>query len=236
MLIGRFRLGQAARLEVDVEMALARPVDAIGPMQPGVEPLRGIRRGHLPGEHEAHLVEEGARILLGREIAALPPPIGPGASEPVEDLLAGTLRAEALTLGEGLERVFIGNRPPEPGGNVILLDALERPRHTGAAEIFLRQHIASDLAPRVWNLDGVHVEDDRAVRIADFARRFAERNVRVRRLSGLREATFHPHDMPHLFGHNNPLRREALLIRDCRCLTPRLRPLIDLPAGTPREI
>src|ERR1700722_12282928 len=40
MLVGGRRLRQLAGFEIDVEMALARPVDAISPMQAGVEPLR----------------------------------------------------------------------------------------------------------------------------------------------------------------------------------------------------
>jgi hypothetical protein len=50
--------------EVDVEVALAGAVDAIGPVQAGVEPLRRVRRDHLGGQHVAQLVEEGAGVLL----------------------------------------------------------------------------------------------------------------------------------------------------------------------------
>ena len=92
MLVGGGRLHELAGLVVDVEMALARAVDAIGPMQAGVEPLRRVRRHHLHRQHVAVLVEEGLRVGLGGEIAALPAPIGPGAGEPVEHLLAGRLR------------------------------------------------------------------------------------------------------------------------------------------------
>ena len=44
MLVGRLRLGQLARAIVDVGVALAGTVDAIGPVQAGVEPLRRVRR------------------------------------------------------------------------------------------------------------------------------------------------------------------------------------------------
>ena len=40
MLIGAGRTGQLASLEIDIEMSLAWAVDAIGPVQAGVEPLR----------------------------------------------------------------------------------------------------------------------------------------------------------------------------------------------------
>ena len=65
--VGRRRPGQLAGFEVDIVVALARPVDAIGPMHPGVEPLRRVRRGHLARQHETHLVEKGPRVGLGVE-------------------------------------------------------------------------------------------------------------------------------------------------------------------------
>src|SRR5579872_2462866 len=74
MLVSRFRLGELARLPVDIIMALARTIDAIGPMKAGVEPLRRVRRDHLFGEHVAQLVEEGGGVFLATEIAALPAP------------------------------------------------------------------------------------------------------------------------------------------------------------------
>src|SRR6202040_403209 len=86
MLVGRLRLDEFLGLVVDIIMALAWPIDAIGPMEPGIEPLRRIGRRHLTRQHEAQLVEEGGRIRFRVEILAFPPPIGPGAGEPVEDL------------------------------------------------------------------------------------------------------------------------------------------------------
>ena len=41
VLVGALGLDQLAGLEIDIEVALARAVDAIGPMKAGVEPLRG---------------------------------------------------------------------------------------------------------------------------------------------------------------------------------------------------
>ena len=78
-------------------MTLAGPIDAIGPIEAGIEPLRAVGGAHLHGEHVAELVIEGARILLAREIAALPAPIGPGSGQPVEHLAGVTLAAEALS-------------------------------------------------------------------------------------------------------------------------------------------
>ena len=147
MLVGRLRLDELAGLEVDVIMALARPIDAIGPVQAGVEPLRRIGRGDLARQHEAHLVVIGARVVLAVEIAGLPAPIGPGAGEPVEHLLGGGLRAHALVLGQRAQRRLVGDRAPQERGNALLLDPLQPRGDAGFAEIFLRQHVGRDLAP-----------------------------------------------------------------------------------------
>src|SRR3569832_2333448 len=77
VLVGVFRAGQLAGEGVDVIMALAGAVDAVGPVQAGVEPLRRVRRDHLHGEHVAQLVVERLGVLVGGEILALPAPIGP---------------------------------------------------------------------------------------------------------------------------------------------------------------
>src|SRR3546814_19904706 len=82
--------------EVDVVVALARAVDAVGPGQAGVEPLRRVRRGDLAGQHVAHLVVVGAGVLLGVEVAALPAPVGPGAGHAVEHLLGRGLADEEI--------------------------------------------------------------------------------------------------------------------------------------------
>ena len=81
-------------------MALARAVDPIGPVQPGVEPLRRVRRRHLARQHEAQFVVEGLRIRLAVEVIALPGPVGPGPGHAVEHLLGGGLRAVALAFGQ----------------------------------------------------------------------------------------------------------------------------------------
>ena len=86
MLVGRFGLDEFMGERVDIEMALAGAVDAIGPVQTGVEPLRGIGCNALGGEHVAQLVIEGAGIVFGREIAALPAPVCPGAGEAIKNL------------------------------------------------------------------------------------------------------------------------------------------------------
>ena len=179
MLVGGLRLGELSGLEVDVEMSLARPVDAVGPEQTGVEPLRRVRRRHLHRQHVDELIEEGAGVVFRIEIAALPSPIGPGAGEPFEHLLGGMLAGAALVLGQRLQRLPVGGRSPQPRGNGLLLDLLQSRRHACLAEILLRQHVGGDLRPEVGHLDVVGVEHDRAVGIADLARGQPERDVRI---------------------------------------------------------
>ena len=179
MLVGRLRLDQLAGLEVDVEVALARAVDAVGPMQAGVEPLRRVRRRHLHRQHVDELVEERARVGLAVEIAALPAPIGPGAGEPLEHLLGRLLADAALLLGQRLQSVFVGGRAPQPGRNGLFLDLLQPRRHPRLAEIFLRQHVGGDLRPEARHLHIVGMEHHRAVGIANLARGQAEFDVRV---------------------------------------------------------
>ena len=179
MLVGGRRLRQLAGFEIDVEMALARPVDAIGPMQAGVEPLRRIGRHHLHRQHVAVLVEEGVRVGFRGEVAALPAPIGPGAGKPVEHLLAGGFADEALFLRQRGERLFVGDAAPQPGGNGLLLDLFQARGHARLTEIFLRQNVGGDLRPLLGHFHIVGVEDNRAVRIADFAHGEAKSDVRV---------------------------------------------------------
>ncbi|CEG08204.1 hypothetical protein BN961_01618 [Afipia felis] len=114
MFVRRLRLGQLAGLPVDVIVALAGTVDAVGPVQAGVEPLRRVRRDHLPGEHEAQFVVEGVGVVFRRKVAAFPAPVGPAAGEAVEDLLGGEFADEALGLGQGGERFGVRHRAPQP--------------------------------------------------------------------------------------------------------------------------
>ncbi len=193
MLVGRFRLHQLAGLEVDVVVALARAVDAVGPVQAGVEPLRRVRRRHLHRQHVDELVEEGARVDFAVEMAALPAPIGPGAGEPLEHLLGRPLADIALLLRQRLERVFVGHRAPQPGRNGFFLDALEPRRHAGLAEIFLRDDVGGDLRPGGGHFHVLGVKHDRAVGVANLAGGQPERDARVRRLALCGVTTLDPH-------------------------------------------
>ena len=159
VLIRGFRPGQFASLVVDVVMPLRRTVDAIGPVQTGVEPLRAVGGRALAGEHVAHLVVIGAGVFLGGEIAALPAPIGPSARQTVEDLLGGSLTAHLGTLG--------GLGAPQELGHVLFLDLAGLAGHACLAEILLSDHVAGDLAPGFGHFDVVELEHHRTVRVAD---------------------------------------------------------------------
>ena len=174
-------------------MALARAVDAVGPVQPGVEPLRAVGRAHLLGEHVAKLVEEGARILLGGEISGLPAPIGPGSGQPVEHLPCVGFADEALSLWQRLESPLVGDRPPEPRGDGLFLDPLGGSRHACLPEIFLGKDIGGDLAPMSRHHEAFQVEHHGAVWIADLARAVPEGDGVVGRFSRLSETSFDPH-------------------------------------------
>ena len=193
MLVGGFRFRQLAGEGVDVEMTLTGAVDAIRPVQARVEPLRRIRRGHLARQHEAQFVMEGAGVFLGVEILALPAPVGPRAGEAVEHVGGGLLRAVAGFLGQGFQRVRVGDRAPQERGDVVLLDLLEDGGDAGLAEIFLRENVAGDLTPVGRDVDAVLREHDGAVGVANFALGLAEREFGVGRLIGLGVTTFDPH-------------------------------------------
>ena len=179
MLVGGLRLGELTGEGIDVMMALAGAVDAIGPMQASVEPLRRIGRGDLRGEHVAHLVEERLRVRIGVEILALPAPIGPRSGKAIKDLRGGHLAAKALVGGQLGQRRLVGHGAPQERGNVVLLNPLQRCGHASFTEIFLRQYVASDLAPCRGHVDAVERKHHRAVRIADFVLGLAKLKARI---------------------------------------------------------
>ena len=173
-LVGRSGSGRLSGLVIDVEMALGGAVDAVGPVKAGVEPLGGVRRRALRREHMAHLVEIGARVSFGGEMAAFPSPVGPCAGEPVEDLPGRCLAAVALVLRQLGESLLVGDRAPEEFGNALLAHLPEPRRNAGLPEIFLGHDVARHLAPAFGRLHPFQMEDDRAVRIADLGLRERE--------------------------------------------------------------
>ncbi|MCY1232293.1 hypothetical protein D9M72_447760 [compost metagenome] len=122
-------------------------------MQAGVEPLRGVRRNALGGEHIGKFVTEGGGVFFAGEIAALPAPIGPGAGQAIENLAGIGLGTVVFFLGQSLQRIRVRDRPPEEGGDVVLLDALHLGRNAGLAEILLGENVGRDLAELSRNVD-----------------------------------------------------------------------------------
>src|SRR5437868_14418411 len=90
-----------AGVGIDEVMPLRRPLDAVGPVQARVEPLRRVGSAHLGGQHVARFIEKSAGVGLAGEIAALPAPIGPAAGEPAEDLAGVGLVREAGAIVSG---------------------------------------------------------------------------------------------------------------------------------------
>ncbi len=99
MLVRRGGAGQLARRVIHVVVALSRTIDAVGPVQAGVEPLRAVGRCHLSGEHMAHLVKVCLRVSLAGKVAALPAPVRPSPGQTVKDLLSARLTAKRRVLG-----------------------------------------------------------------------------------------------------------------------------------------
>jgi hypothetical protein len=179
MLVGRLGFGQLAGLPVHIVVALAGAIDAVGPVQPGVEPLRRVRRDHLLGQHVAQLVEEGGGVFFRREVAALPAPIGPAAGEAVEHLLGAELADIALAFGEQGQRLGVGHRAPQPGRHGLFLDLLQARGDAGLAEVLLRQDVGGDLRPELGHFDIFEPEHDRTVGVADLGCRQSEINPRI---------------------------------------------------------
>ena len=189
VLVGRLGLLQRARLEIDVVVTLGRAVDAIGPMQPGVEPLRRVGRRDLERQHGEELVIEGAGIRFAVEVAGLPAPIGPGAGEAVKHLLGRTLALVRLIVGRircvrGARALFglrVRRAPPQPLRHAVLGHRFAPGCNAGLAEVFLGKDIAGDLRPAGRDLDVLLREHHRAVGVADLARGRAVGHLLARR-------------------------------------------------------
>ena len=72
-------------------------------------------------------------------------------------------------------------------------DLFQPRRHASFAEIFLRDHIACNLAPGAGDFNFVQFENNRTIRIADFRRRQREIKVRIGVLAILGEFTVDLH-------------------------------------------
>jgi hypothetical protein len=111
------------------------------------------------------------------------------------------LADDALLLGQRRERIGVGDRAPQEGGDGLFLDLLQPRRHAGLAEILLRQHVGGDLRPPRRNFHVVGMKHHRAVRIADLARGQSEFDPRIGRLTFLGVAPLDPHSLaPSIVG------------------------------------
>ena len=178
---------------VDIPVALARSVDAVGPVQTGIEPLRRIRRADLGRQHVAMFVVEGAGIVFAVEVAALPAPVGPGAGHALEDLARTALAAGALGLGEHRQGDLVGLRAPQPLRHVGLGNLDEAGRYPGAAKILLGKDVGGNLRPVGRYIDALQLKDDRAVGVADFGVGSTKRHSLEWRFSCLRIPALEAH-------------------------------------------
>ena len=179
VLIGAGGFGQDAGLVIDIVVTLRRTIDAVGPMQAGVEPLRAVRGRHLAGQHKAHFVVIGFGVGLGREIAALPTPIGPSSGQTVKHLLGAGFTHDALFRRQLGQSLVIGDRAPQEFGHALFLHALQGRRDAGFTEILLRQNVRSDLAPARGHFDRLVAEHDLTIGIANLRCGQLERHLPV---------------------------------------------------------
>ena len=105
--VGVGRLDDFAGGRIDVEVALRRAGDAIGLVETGVEPLRGVGRRHLVDEHVCELIVEGLGVVAAGEVAVGFAPAAPATGQTVDHLLGAALRAEnwlAIFIEKGIAR------------------------------------------------------------------------------------------------------------------------------------
>src|SRR5262249_54453492 len=146
-----------------VVVALRGAGEAVGPVQPRVEPLRRVRRGDLRGEHVADLVVEGLGVGGRVEVSVRFAPVAPRAGQAVKDLAGVSLASEdrtALRIPQGL---------------AIWTDL----GHAGLAEILLGKDVGRDAGPRCGHRDALLAEDRRSVGVLDLRYPRVELDSRV---------------------------------------------------------
>ena len=196
MLVRRCRPRQLAGFVIDIVMPLRGTIDAVGPMQTSVEPLRAVGCAALAGQDVAHLVIIGLGVFFGGEIATFPTPIGPSAGQTVEHLLRRRLAAHGRVIGR--------HRTPEEFWHALFLDLLGLGRDACLAEIFLGDHIRGDLAPAGGHFDVIEAKDHRPVRIADFGGCAHKVQFCVGILTGSREFSLDFHKCCPKFSNSQP--------------------------------
>ncbi len=200
MFIGGLGPGQFPGLVIHIMVTLAGPIDAIGPMQPGIEPLWAVGCRHLLGQHIAHFVKIAAGIVRAVEIATFPAPIGPGTGQTIKNLRRLGFAATAFTCWQIRHRSLIRHTAPQEIRNILFLNSLCHRRNTGLAEVLLGDHIASDLAEMRRNFDILQLKDDRTIGVTNFRIGLAELDRRIGRLVFLGEPSFNTHLKPNPLG------------------------------------
>ena len=145
MFVGRGRACHLAGLIIDIEVALRWAVDAVSPVQPGVEPLRRVRCGLLQRQHPAHFVKVGFGVGLFGKIAALPAPVSPSSSKPIKNLFRGGLAAGAFVFRQFGESLRIGFGTPEPLRHTRFAYAFQLCRDARFTKILLSKHVTRNL-------------------------------------------------------------------------------------------
>ncbi len=140
-----------AGFRIDVVVALRRPGQSVGIVQSRVEPLRGIRSGHLMRQHVAELIVKRGGVFRRLEVVVRFSPMGPAAGQPFEYLAGVALSPQNL----------FAVRPDDRIAGFVPL------RHPGFPEILLRQDVDGELRPGFRNVDLVQLEHGRSIGIAD---------------------------------------------------------------------
>ncbi len=192
--VGGGRFLYPVSLRIEEIMALRRPVDAVGPVQPGVEPLRRVGRRHLAGQHVAHLVVVVPGVFLGIEVFVFPTPIGPAPGHAVEHLAGIGLPSIPVGFGQRVQSLLVRDRGAEPFRHIGLVFLFQTRRNTRLAKIFLRHDIHRNLRPELRNHHPAELGNDRAVRIGNAGNPLDEPDPTIRFLMILGEITGDAHD------------------------------------------
>ena len=179
---------------VDEPMALARTVDAVGPVQAGVEPLRRVGRADLRRQHEAMLVVEGAGIVFAVEVAALPAPVGPGAGHALEHLAGAASRCRSARPA-ATRRARLRRAPSATAirGTSCSATLARRAGTPARRKYFCASTSAATCDHSAGTSMPFMLKDDRAVGIADFGVGSTKRHSCEWRFSCLRIPTLKAH-------------------------------------------
>ena len=151
--------GEFAGFVIGDPVSLGRSLDAVGPGEPGVEPLGAVGGRHLVDQHVGEFVIEGLGVLAGGEVAVLEAPVAPTAGETVHDLANGTFRSRldlAFLVANELAFQVIGA--------VGLAGSL---RNACLAEVLAHHDVRGQLTPVSGDFGIVHLEDERAIGVGD---------------------------------------------------------------------